>query len=254
MRHYGAVTRKAMRCRSSGRMLVDNDQAKDQRAEVEKTLLANDVASVILARSGGLMDAMSLQKLLYYVQAWHLAITDEPLFPEQIKAWRKGPVVPQVWHERKDRDSRRAAAQDVENLPLDDMTSDLIDLVLASYGSMSGEELSALTHVEQPWMEARQGLAPDADGHRPINVESMAKYYRANRRLDGHTAADLAAGGIHARGSRESGPVDIATILDSLGDEYNDPGEDPWGGANLDLGERFSSDGIIQEPGRISAD
>jgi uncharacterized phage-associated protein len=38
------------------------------------------------------MDAMRLQKLLYYVQAWHLAVTDEPLFPEQIKAWKDGPV------------------------------------------------------------------------------------------------------------------------------------------------------------------
>ena len=41
---------------------------------------ANDIASVIIARNGPWLDAMSLQKLLYYVQAWHLAITDEPLF------------------------------------------------------------------------------------------------------------------------------------------------------------------------------
>ena len=67
---------------------------------------ANDIASVILERTGSWLDAMSLQKLLYYVQAWHLAITDRPLFEEQIKAWKDGPVVPQVWHAR-DRKSTR---------------------------------------------------------------------------------------------------------------------------------------------------
>ena len=34
---------------------------------------ANDIASVILERTGSWLDAMSLQKLLYYVQAWHLS-------------------------------------------------------------------------------------------------------------------------------------------------------------------------------------
>lgn len=29
------------------------------------------------------------------------------------------------------------------------------------------------------------------------------------------------------------GPVDVDAILASLGDEYMDPGDDPWGGANL---------------------
>lgn len=27
--------------------------------------------------------------------------------------------------------------------------------------------------------------------------------------------------------------LDVDSILDSLGDEYDDPGDDPWGGANL---------------------
>lgn len=213
-------------------------------------LAADDVASVILARSGPWMDAMRLQKLLYYVQAWHVAVTDEPLFPEQIKAWKAGPVVPQVWHARKDRDRRRAATQNVGDIHLDAMTSDLIDLVLANYGSMSGEELSALTHVEQPWRQTRGNLPEDAECRESIDVSVMARYYRANRKLDGLTAPDLAAGGIHRRGSGASGPVDVDAILDSLPEEYGDAGDDPWGGANLDPGDRYDSDGIVRTPGR----
>lgn len=195
---------------------------------------ANDVASVILSRSAPWTDAMKLQKLLYYVQAWHLAITDEPLFPEQIKAWKDGPVVPQVWHERKDKASRRAATQDVEHAVVDQMTSDIVDLVIAAYGSMSGEELSALTHVEQPWNKARGDRTADAESSIPIAENDMAAFYRAHRLLGGRTAADLAAGGIYVwQAPHDARPIDVDAIFAALDSQLVDPGTDCWGGANL---------------------
>lgn len=35
-----------------------------------------------------------LHQLLYLSQGWHLGITGQPLFPEEIHAWAEGPVVP----------------------------------------------------------------------------------------------------------------------------------------------------------------
>jgi uncharacterized phage-associated protein len=222
--------------------------------EVMVMVPANDVASVIIARSGAWTDSMSLQKLLYYVQAWHLAVTDEPLFLEQIKAWKDGPVVPQVWHARKEQETRRAVEQDVAHINLDRMTMDLIDLVVGSYGSMSGEELSALTHVEQPWIDARGDLPEGASGDEPVSQHAMATYYRAHRKLGGRTASDLAAGGIHLRGDRDSSTVDVDEILGSLGDEHFDAGTDRWGGANLDPGEQYRTEGIVHERGHTYSD
>jgi uncharacterized phage-associated protein len=40
------------------------------------------------------MTNMKVQKLLYYSQSLHLALYDEPLFEEEIQAWRYGPVCP----------------------------------------------------------------------------------------------------------------------------------------------------------------
>ncbi|MEH2444259.1 MAG: type II toxin-antitoxin system antitoxin SocA domain-containing protein [Nostoc sp.] len=40
------------------------------------------------------MTNMKVQKLLYYAQNLHLAMYDEPLFEEEIQAWRYGPVCP----------------------------------------------------------------------------------------------------------------------------------------------------------------
>src|SRR5258706_11347865 len=58
-----------------------------------------DVAAYILKKNGP-MTAMKLQKLVYYSQAWSLVWDDNPLFPEEIEAWPKGPVVPALydWH------------------------------------------------------------------------------------------------------------------------------------------------------------
>ena len=171
---------------------------------------------------------MQLQKLLYYVQAWHLAVTDEPLFPERFKAYADGPVVPQVWQARRDQASRRAAEQD-EPVELDGLSSNIVDLVLSSYGSMTGDELSALTHTEGPWLAARGDLPEGAPSQTPIDEGAMARFYREHRRLGGRTAADLAAGGVHV-GLPSEEAIDVDALLRGL--PRVDP-HDEWGGANL---------------------
>lgn len=41
---------------------------------------------------------LKLQKLLYYMQGFHLAYFDTPLFDDDIEAWMYGPVVPCVYN------------------------------------------------------------------------------------------------------------------------------------------------------------
>jgi uncharacterized phage-associated protein len=196
---------------------------------------ADDIAAVIIERHGPWTDAMVLQKLLYYVQAWHLAVTDEPIFPESFKAWSNGPVVPQVWHSHREQSTRAADTQNTSSTALTDLESGIIDLVVSTYGSMSGDELSALTHAEDPWREARGDLPDGASGSKPINQKSMAHFYRRNRQLGGHTAADLAAGGIPAHADRLTGPIDVDAILSDIEGEDGQGTSyvDRWGGANL---------------------
>jgi uncharacterized phage-associated protein len=65
---------------------------------------ASNVAKYILTRfqlGGSPIINLKLQKLLNYAQAWHLAFTAKPLFPERIEAWIHGPVVPPVFGEHK---------------------------------------------------------------------------------------------------------------------------------------------------------
>lgn len=46
---------------------------------------------------GSFISNLKLQKLVYYAQAWHLAIHGTPLFEEDFEAWVHGPVIPSLY-------------------------------------------------------------------------------------------------------------------------------------------------------------
>lgn len=134
-----------------------------------------DVAAYILKKIGP-MTAMKLQKLVYYSQAWSLVWDEKPLFPERIEAWANGPVVPALY------ECHRGEFQ-INSLPSgnpNNFTStecETIDEVLKFYGNKSSQWLSDLTHREDPWLEARKGLAPGERGNEEITHAAMAEYY-----------------------------------------------------------------------------
>lgn len=134
----------------------------------------HDVAAYILRKQGS-MTAMKLEKLVYYTQAWSLVWDENPLFPERIEAWAAGPVVPAMYY----RHRGQFQVNDWEGDPkaLSGTQRETIDAVLNFYGNKSSQWLSDLTHSEEPWLSAREGLAPLERGNREITQASMAEYY-----------------------------------------------------------------------------
>lgn len=145
---------------------------------------ASTIASYIIAFSqehGDPVSNLKLQKLLYYAQAWHLAINDRPLFDEQIEAWVHGPVVPSVYREYKQFSWQPIAAAVVEP-KLEKDVVDHLDEVMEVYGSLTALKLEQLTHAEYPWQHARGNLPEDASSNAVITHDDMKAYYR--KRLD----------------------------------------------------------------------
>lgn len=140
---------------------------------------AQDVAAYILKQSGE-MTAMKLQKLVYYSQAWSLVWDEKPLFRDRIEAWANGPVIPALYREHKGQFKvKRWPCGDPAKLSASQRET--IDSVLEYYGDKPSQWLSDLTHLEQPWLEARKGLAPGDAGTREITHAAMAEYYEALR-------------------------------------------------------------------------
>jgi uncharacterized phage-associated protein len=99
-----------------------------------------------------LITNLKLQKLLYYVQGFHLALFDAPLFPEAIEAWQYGPVVPEIYQQYKQY-SRNPLPDSPDFNPeiIEAEVRDLIDEVYSIYGKYTGTVLANFTHQETPW-------------------------------------------------------------------------------------------------------
>ena len=134
-----------------------------------------DVAAYILQKMKP-MTTMKLQKLVYYSQAWSLVWDEKLLFEEDIEAWANGPVVRDLF------DYHRGMYE-ISTMPLgnprllNQKQQDTVDAVLEYYGHRSAQWLIELTHMENPWIEARKGLLPLERGNRVIPLDTMADYY-----------------------------------------------------------------------------
>ena len=134
-----------------------------------------DVAAYILKRRSP-MTTWKLQKLVYYCQAWSLVWDDDALYPEEIEAWANGPVVRALYNVH-------ASQYRVENLGCGDENNlspdqrETVDAVLEFYGDKSPQWLSDLSHMEDPWKNARMGIPDSRRGNTIIPKQDLAEYY-----------------------------------------------------------------------------
>lgn len=135
-----------------------------------------DVAQYILDKRGRLT-TWKLQKLCYYSQAWSLVWDGEPLYKEKIEAWANGPVVPALYE--KHRGKFYINSIDGNPQKLNRTQRETVDAVLKAYGKKPSSWLSASTHRERPWKDARSRahLALGERGNSVIRLDDMAEYY-----------------------------------------------------------------------------
>ncbi len=133
-----------------------------------------------------------LQKLIYYVEAWHLVYLHSELIDENFEAWVHGPVVPNLYQDLKQfgyndiqviNDELDSSDERIKKIAdenkLNENQIELIYSVLNKYGNLSSFELEMLTHSEQPWIEARKNFPPHKKCTNIISKERMRDFYSA---------------------------------------------------------------------------
>lgn len=132
------------------------------------SLIAN--AFLYKAKDSGVkMTHMKLQKLVFFVHAWSLAINDQSMVSEKPEAWQYGPVFDSLYHELKQHGSNfvdkflvQMNSETGERQALVPAFNDkkfwaLLDQVWDRYSKLTAMQLSALTHESGgPWETARQ--------------------------------------------------------------------------------------------------
>lgn len=118
--------------------------------------------------------AMKLQKLLYFAQAWSLHDRGTPMFQERVKAWKDGPVVPNVYYAF--RGLKWLDTKDDRFTPTDPCLSsddrEIIAAVWEMYKDSTGDELSDITHRHSGYISARSKSPFDESP--AIDQEQMA--------------------------------------------------------------------------------
>ncbi|MGL6341495.1 MAG: Panacea domain-containing protein [Waterburya sp.] len=138
-----------------------------------------DIASyfIVKAYEDGIeaeMTNMKVQKLLYYSQSLYLALYDEPLFDEEIQAWRYGPVCPRAYRFYSDFEAKQLPIPNQEELSqIPDDQKDVLAEVWEYFGGYHAYRLSDMTHFEFPWIKARRGLPSEASSTEPILIQDL---------------------------------------------------------------------------------
>lgn len=135
-----------------------------------------DIANKILAKASSsevedLICNLKLQKMLYYMQGFHLAYFEKPLFDDEIEAWMYGPVVPKVYEAFKSNGNAGIQFQG-DLVKLTDKEEVLFNEVYRVYGAYSAVGLMNLTHSEMPWKSTPTGVGS------VIDKEKMMAYFK----------------------------------------------------------------------------
>lgn len=131
----------------------------------------------IANETGSYISNLKLQKLVYYAQAWHLAVYNAPLFDEDFEAWVHGPVIPALYYEYK-QFGWKPILKEVERPSFSQELQELLDEVTDEYFACDAFELEQMTHQEDPWIEARKSLPKDEASNVIISKQLMGDYYR----------------------------------------------------------------------------
>ncbi|NVJ45607.1 MAG: DUF4065 domain-containing protein [Cytophagia bacterium] len=126
---------------------------------------------------GSVVDPMKLLKLTYIAQGYYLAFWNKPLYNNRIEAWKYGPVIPDLYRVTKRFGYGQVDSDLVDLYAENELGKDeqgFLKALWGHYGSLSGLELSSLTHQnDSPWKLAYK------EGERAtlIDNEAIKKYY-----------------------------------------------------------------------------
>lgn len=121
-----------------------------------------EIAKKILSKAcpdcGDEISNLKLQKILYYMQGFHLACFGTPLFEDDIEAWMYGPVVPSVYDLYKANGSNDIPLPEGDIVELTPEEEDIFNQVYDAYGQFSAFKLMEMTHDEYPWKSTQVGI------------------------------------------------------------------------------------------------
>lgn len=125
------------------------------------------------------IDAMKIQKVIFYAQSWSLALEKKKLIDSPFEAWVDGPVNRGLWEIIKYQGGVEKKEHQIQP-----ETFALLESIEETYGQESGGVLSSLSHKETPWVEARKGISPNQRSDVKLDESLMVEYIISKSSLE----------------------------------------------------------------------
>jgi uncharacterized phage-associated protein len=167
------------------------------------------------------MSHLRLQKLLYYVQGWHLAVKQSPAFVERVEAWQHGPVVRETWDNFKKYGQNPIPFDEEAEDPnsVSEETKGFIRSVWEHYGKFSASALYRKTHNETPWLKTWGNRSSDEYSQDEIDQELMMSYFSFERERQEVPGLELESMAESEREFQQGGGRSLRQIGRDLGHE-----------------------------------
>lgn len=117
---------------------------------------------------------IQIQKLTYYAYVWSMALRDEKIFDEKPQAWVHGPVFRTLYDSMRKNDFIQSTDEDITP-----KNKEFFDMIYNLYGKYSGNQLENMTHMEEPWKSAREGLGPYERSKNELDDDLIKSYYKS---------------------------------------------------------------------------
>lgn len=144
---------------------------------------ARNVADYLIlkaAAEGRALDQLTLQKLVSYAQAFHLAAHDCQLFANNVEAWKYGPAVMALYAQFGRYGAGPIDVSEAKNPVVDQHASRWLDEVWGAFKHFTGVQLANMTHREEPYREAYSRARDPEHSREVIAPIAMRDYYREN--------------------------------------------------------------------------
>lgn len=142
-----------------------------------------NVAQYIFERykktTGETIDEMKLHKLLYFTQRESFALTGKPMFKENFRGWKYGPVCPRVRYLFTD---EGMYFDNIKEISPQNMY--IVNNIIEQYGFMSSWDLSEISHREISWLNSRKGIPDGENGDVVMSIDDIREDAKKVRPYD----------------------------------------------------------------------
>lgn len=137
----------------------------------------HDVVAFLLAQSSGHLSMSTIHRLTYFAQGWHLAWTNTPLFDEEIRIRKSGPVTHALFPHQTDGYTQETwPAGDASAIT--GVTAETLLAVFGSYGHLPGIGLGEIAHQHSPCISAMVRKT-DEDTEPVIDLTELKAFFKA---------------------------------------------------------------------------